>query len=371
MISIRKYLDATAAPEPEAKAAPARAGIRAGGDLIPALVRGWHSLLEEMGRSGTDACAATGPELARALAEINQKLDADLGGASMAEAETAARASLQDWGRRTAKHFHQKAGEVKEMLLAMARTAESVGERDQRCARQIDEVTTKLRKIASLEDISAIRLSIEQSAAELKTSIDRINAEGKAVLDAMQARVVTFQARMEEAEQIASLDALTRLRSRLWVEGQLEQRIGAETAFSVALVDIDDFKSINDTRGHVVGDEILRQFARELRSACRSSDLVGRWGGDEFLVVLDCARDDAEKQIERVRAWVCGPYVVEGTGGPLKMDVSASIGLAAFTPAETMEQLLERADAAMYRNKTARKAGAAPAAELRERRKSA
>ena len=72
---------------------------------------------------------------------------------------------------------------MKELLLVMARTAESASARDQRCAGQMSEVTEGLKAIASLEDLTEIRASIEKSATELKTSIDRMTAEGKAVLD--------------------------------------------------------------------------------------------------------------------------------------------------------------------------------------------
>lgn len=373
MISIRKFLEVQAEAKPEARDplpdAP-RTKVRASGELVAPLLGAWSSVLREMGRSSADACPATGSELARQLADVSGRLAGSLNAASLTQADTAAQASLQDWGRRTARHFQQKAGEVKEMLLAMARTAECVGERDQKCAHQIDAVTTQLRRIASLDDISQIRVSIEKSASDLKTSIERLNAEGKAVLDALQTKVVTFQARLDEAEQLASLDALTRLRSRLWVEGQLEQRVAASAHFSVAIVDIDGFKGVNDTYGHVAGDEILRQFANELRSACRSTDVVGRWGGDEFLIVLDCPLADAEAQIERVRKWVCGPYSVAAAAGTLKIEVGASIGLAAFAPPELLEQLLDRADAAMYRNKSANKSGTVATVSA-ERRKTA
>jgi hypothetical protein len=78
---------------------------------------------------------------------------------------------------------------VKDLLLLMARTAESVGTRDQRCAGQIHEVTSRLTAIASLDDITQIRATIEKSAAELRASIDRMTEEGKAVIDRLQEQV--------------------------------------------------------------------------------------------------------------------------------------------------------------------------------------
>jgi diguanylate cyclase (GGDEF)-like protein len=127
----------------------------------------------------------------------------------------------------------------------------------------------------------------------------------------------------------------------------------------VALLDLDGFKNVNDQLGHVAGDDVLRQFAGELKSACRSTDLLGRWGGDEFLVLLDGTITHAEAQMERVSKWVCGSYKLNRDKGRMVLRVRASIGLAEFKAPETMNQLLDRADAAMYLNKPPARRGKA------------
>jgi diguanylate cyclase (GGDEF)-like protein len=364
MISIRKYLDGGSVGEREEGFERPRREL--GAPLAVALGI-YRSAVAAMSRSSLDACPATGQVLEKNLTEALRGVGETSPVEVVAEAGERVDRELLDWGRRSARHYQQKAAEVKEILLAMAQTAASVGARDQRCAEQIDGVTAKLRSIASLDDISEMRRSIERSAAELKTSIERMTSEGKSVLDQLQAKVSTFQAKLEEAEQVASCDALTKLRSRLWVEGQLEQRVEAVSPFCVAILDIDGFKGVNDAHGHVVGDEVLKQFSVELRLACRSSDLVGRWGGDEFIVVLDCAMAQAQAQMERVKAWVCGNYTVDGASGPVKLRVDASIGLAEFAPPESLKELLDRADVAMYRRKGASRAagGGAVAAQGR------
>ena len=260
-------------------------------------------------------------------------------------AERSVQEQLQDWGQCTARHYLEKTGEVKELLLVLARTAESVGERDQRCAQQLYEVTARLNQIARLDDLTMIRASIVKSASELKCSIDRMAAEGKSAIDQLRVEVSTYQARLDEAEEIASSDSLTGLRSRLCVEHQIERRIEAGAPFCVAIIDIDGFKQVNDRYGHLIGDELLKQFAAELRSASRSTDVIGRLGGDEFILLLDCALAKAHEQIDRLQAWVCGNYTVEGNGEPIKIRVDASFGLAERQPEETMKALLDRADA--------------------------
>lgn len=355
MISIRKYLDGTIEEEPEAP--PARGFAKESGRgkdkgrdglLVDASLAAFRTALGEMGQCSVDACPVEGAALAGKLTEIVHGMGERPTAESVATADAHVQTELREWGRRTARHYRHKAGEVKEILLAMAQTTESVCQRDARHARQMDEVTRTLHRIACLDDVSQMRCSIERSAAELKASVERMTAEGKALLERMQTQVTTFQAKLEEAEQSASMDALTRLRSRMWVEGQLEQRIAAGTAFCVAILDIDGFKTVNDKHGHLTGDALLKQFAGELKSACRSNDLVGRWGGDEFLIVLDGEQAQAEAQIERVRKWVCGQYTLESSSGALKLNVEASIGLAEWMPPELLQPLLERADAAMY-----------------------
>ena len=369
MISIKQYLEQPLAeppPEPEQPPEPAlieqvqqqqaraaqtqKTGSNGRGEeeprlLLPMAVAAYRSALVEMGNCGLDACPALGEELKQGLCRLGDGLCAEISSEAVEKTETGVREQLQNWGRRTAQHYQQKTSEVKNILLVLAHTAESVGERDQRCAWQITEVTTRLRGIANLEDLTEIRGAIEKSASDLKTSIDQLRSQ-----------VSTYQARLEEAEEIASRDRLTGLRSRLWVEGQIEQSLHAGAPFCIAIIDIDKFKRVNDEHGHLAGDELLKKFAAKMRSVCRDTDTIGRWGGDEFILLLHCRIIEAQTQIDRLREWVCGNYTVQGSSGPQKLRVGASIGFAERQPGETMKALIDRADAEMYRDKAASKA---------------
>jgi diguanylate cyclase (GGDEF)-like protein len=311
-----------------------------------------------MGNCGQAACPALGEELKQGLAKLRENLRPKLSCERVEETESGVREQLQGWGQRASAHYRQQTSEVKEILLVMARTAESVGERDQRCAWQITEVTMRLKGIAKLEDLTEIRESIKKSALDLKISIDRMTAEGKAAIDKLRAEVSSYQARLEEAEETASRDALTGLRSRPWVEGQIEQSVHLGAPFCVAIIDINEFKQVNDEHGHLVGDELLKQFAAKMRSVCRSTDTIGRWGGDEFILLLHCGIHEAKAQVDRLREWVCGNYTVQGGTAPRKLRVAASIGLAERLPGEAMKALVDRADTEMYREKMASRANA-------------
>ena len=365
MISLKRYLDAVDDEPPElneggANTLPTGAAKRLEAliapnarELLTVTVAAYRSAMLETGRYSLEACPALGEGLKRGLQKLHDKLGGNVTRELVEGAERSLQAQLEDWGQRTAKHYMQKTGEMKELLLALARTAESVGERDLRCAQQLNEVTARLNQIARLDDLSVIRASIVKSASELKNSIDRMAAEGKSAIDQLRVEVSNYQAKLDEAEEIASSDSLTGLRSRLCVEHQIERRIEAGTAFCVVIIDIDGFKQVNDRYGHLIGDELLKQFAGELRSASRSTDVIGRLGGDEFILLLDCAMAEAHAQIDRLQAWVCGSYAVAGNGEPIKIRVDASFGLAEGQPEETMKELIDRADAEMYQHKAA------------------
>ncbi len=349
MISLKKYLDSEPAGrlteiEPVAP------------DLLVVVIDAYGSALLEMGNCSLDACPGLGDDLKRNLGELRTVLSPGMSTKTLAATDSGVRERLRVWGRETARHYQQKASEVKELLLVMAHTAESVSARDEHCAGQMSEVTERLMAIASLEDLTEIRASIEKSATELRTSIDRMTAEGKEALEHLRGQVTSYQTRLEEAEEIASRDALTGLRSRLYVEGQIEKHIGSGSAFCVVLIDIDGFKKVNDLYGHLAGDELLKQFGAELRSACRATDVIGRWGGDEFILVYDCGLAEAEAQTARLRKWICGNYEVKRKSGASKLRVEASVGLAAYAAGEGIKELVARADAAMYEQKAASRA---------------
>ena len=349
MISLKRYLDATGTPpgvdcESEEDA------------LLARTIGGYRSSLCEMGNCSMNACPGLGKELKQRLGRLSDSLTPRVSLKVLDATETDVRKELQAWGERAATHYRQKASEVREILIVLANTAESVGARDLRCAEQINDVTDCLKTIANLEDLTLIRASVENSAKKLKTSVDRMIAEGTAAIDQLRTEVTSFQAKLEEAENIASRDSLTGLLSRHSLESQIEVLMKRNLPFCIAILDIDGFKSVNDQFGHVVGDELLQLFSTELRSRCRSTDTVGRWGGDEFIILLDGGMDSAKGQIERIRDWVCGSYTVHGKSGPMKLRVDASIGLAGSRRGESMKALLARADAEMYQNKAATQA---------------
>ena len=160
--------------------------------------------------------------------------------------------------------------------------------------------------------------------------------------------------RMVERQALA--DGLTGLANRRAcsdaVHSEAARADRLDTPLSVVLADLDGFKHVNDVYGHAVGDEVLRAFADVLRETLRESDVAGRWGGEEFLVLLPGADEDGAAHLaERVRA-ALSAREIPGAG---ELRVTASFGVAEYTPPAGAEQLVAAADEALYRAKRAGK----------------
>lgn len=148
-------------------------------------------------------------------------------------------------------------------------------------------------------------------------------------------------------------DPLTGLASRDQLTDELVRLLSRRDGRVVELVvlDLDGFKNVNDRHGHVVGDEVLIAVAARLRSLVRQEDLVCRWGGDEFVVLLDDPKDDGGAAVcSRIASLLTSP--VPTRSGQLV--ISASCGSVRARPGETPDELFDRADRRMYRHKRAR-----------------
>jgi diguanylate cyclase (GGDEF)-like protein len=151
--------------------------------------------------------------------------------------------------------------------------------------------------------------------------------------------------------RVAVTDPLTGAYNREFLMQRLPQEIEAaidrDRSLSVAIVDVDHFKAVNDQHGHGVGDVVLAEVARRLRSAIRGGDLLVRYGGEEFLTVLPKADAGRAWEVgERMRQRVCERGFDVGDGLALLLRVS--VGIAQWRMGETMPDLIERADIALY-----------------------
>lgn len=191
---------------------------------------------------------------------------------------------------------------------------------------------------------------------QLNTELEKVKKELEAAKRTLKIKDIELKAVITQAEEVSHVDALTCLPNRRQVIKTLQYEvIRAErykTLLSISMIDIDHFKKINDSNGHTVGDQVLFQLANILQESVRDPDTVGRYGGEEFLVVLpntrlEAAAEQAARLCKRIRE-------AELNVGEM-IQLTVSIGVAEYRHAqENWQKFLSRADLALY---DAKKAG--------------
>lgn len=181
----------------------------------------------------------------------------------------------------------------------------------------------------------------------------------------LQAELAEQQIQAEVFRRLAMFDPLTGLYNRRFAEQRLKAEISRSLRrghpLIVVLVDLNDFKQINDTYGHQAGDTVLKEFAKRLNRATRGSDLAARWGGDEFMMLLaDCESAQLPNILARLE-----DFNVEIHGRELP--ISLAIGWKAYEAGDEVSDLIEKADRMLYSNKgSARKQASAETPSMAE-----
>lgn len=181
-----------------------------------------------------------------------------------------------------------------------------------------------------------------------------LDAEHQRTKRALEIKEIEVKAVLAQAHEIANTDVLTFLPNRRKIIVDLQEEVIRSnrygTPLSISILDIDHFKKINDTYGHTTGDDALRSVAARLREQIRNPDTIGRYGGEEFLIVLPnseikAAGEQAERLCQRVRT-----LEIDSNNHTFK--VTISIGVAQYKIGqENWEQFLRRADEALYKAK--------------------
>ncbi|UZD53597.1 sensor domain-containing diguanylate cyclase [Caldimonas aquatica] len=260
------------------------------------------------------------------------------------------------------------AGLVAASLLLMAVATVLASRIAARLARSMRSLVELADALGRGEPIDAPRQSLREVDAVAQALLRSSNLLEARTLERDTAHDATAAARMDATRMrhAAEHDVLTGLPNRARfveeLEARVEECVARHEGLAVFFVDIDDFKPVNDRYGHLVGDELLRDFAARLKAGVRGTDLVARLGGDEFAVLLQgVSPGEAQAIAATLAERLSAPYSVQGTG----LRVTACIGIA-NCPADgtSAMQLLAVADAAMYRAKAAGKGGYAMAANL-------
>ncbi|MCK5539794.1 MAG: GGDEF domain-containing protein [Deltaproteobacteria bacterium] len=252
----------------------------------------------------------------------------------------------------------QQQGDLKEVLsqqnqglFVIRQLAAMIDRLDQVTVTHTDQLDNHILNLKATDKISDLTQLKEDINKELSLVVDNNNEIHDNIVDA-QETVKRLQSKMEEVADMATIDELTGLYnrralfSRLMEEHSRAERYGQ--GFSILMIDIDDFKDVNDEHGHQVGDGILKGLGAFLRKNLRDSDFPARFGGEEFICLLPST--DIEHAIQagnKIRE-LLSKSTLSSKKKDVTLQITVSIGIATFTSGDDIDDLIKRADDALY-----------------------
>lgn len=216
---------------------------------------------------------------------------------------------------------------------------------------RIENYAQKIRETKDVRDIIGILDEALNETRALHTANEMAIVRQQVVL--AEQRIEHLKGELELVNKLVREDQLTGALNRRGLDDALERETAraerANTPLCIALIDIDNFKRINDSHGHQVGDIVLVHLVAIIRETIRTNDLIGRYGGEEFLLLLPDSRlDEAVAVMSRLQRELAGKPI---SWGKQQLLVTFSGGIAAHAPDETIEALINRADQALYEAK--------------------
>jgi diguanylate cyclase len=269
-------------------------------------------------------------------------------------------------------YLDERERELMKMIGLLTEAVSAVSEGSGDYHQEILQSTQKLAEISQLEDIRKMRSMLASEIQSLKETVRQKQFREKEHYDQLSRHVEALQSKLQNAVSRSLLDPLTKLYNRQGWDQELYNACHAasiiQIPFAVSLIDIDNFKHINDDYGHQVGDLVLAKLGAALKDSFRSDDFIARYGGDEIALILRLSSlERAQKRLDRLVKDIAKPtYSCKVDGKEFFLKISISCGVSFFRKEDTAETMLRRADEALYIAKKRGKNQVAAETEMEE-----
>jgi len=235
---------------------------------------------------------------------------------------------------------------VKQIVLDLTDTIQQISSATGDFDHKMEASMEDIQAAATIEDILALKEGIIKEIGKVRVRSQSLKSE----LNAYKKTTQSLSSKLEQTEAKALVDSLTNVLNRNAYNMKISQMIrefsSSKDFFCLLVLDIDHFKKFNDTYGHKAGDRVLKSVAASVQDSLRASDLVFRYGGEEFVVLLNGIQEEnAFKLADKIRKNVEKEYFVDKEK---KLKVTISLGVACVKEGESETELFERADKAMY-----------------------
>lgn len=259
--------------------------------------------------------------------------------------------------QRQKKYIGERETEFREIIDLMTAAMSGLDNKNRDFYSSIRSQGERFEQITLLDDIKRIKSELVREVDKMRAMVrDKENLDQKA-LDSLSNQVDILKKELDKARHSANTDGLTGVNNRKALDRYLQSLVERNTItripFSLLMMDIDDFKQLNDTYGHTVGDRMLLAFADKCRAAVRSDDFLARYGGEEFTLILPGAslRNANKKARKLCQSIAAARYAADDSPKPEVVSITVSIGVSTYQSGDTVKSLVDRADQCLYKAK--------------------
>ena len=255
------------------------------------------------------------------------------------------------------EYLNNREKEIWEMVGLQRTAITALGTENQVYNRKVYERSKELENITMLNDIKIMKKDLKKEVETIQATVHKKEEQDKRQMDALAKQISSLNVELKKVKTKAMTDGLTKAYNReafdRYIRKIVDQNTIKRSPFSLLMLDIDDFKKINDEYGHQIGDRVLVAFVRKCTEFIRDEDFLARYGGEEFIIVLPGAslRNAMKKARRILKAIAETHYTIDKNKGGKKLSITTSIGVASFRKNDSVSTVIGRSDQALYQAK--------------------